>query len=389
MVKWDFIVRITMNSRQLFPLSIAIGESFYGRKEEQEQLAHNILQAQHTLLIAPRRYGKTSLTLQVLHLLNIPWVSLDFLMVQDAESVQNHILEAVSKLIAEIVPAHKKAFDKVLKFFTSLSPELTITDHGFQLLLKPGAQPHKSIVDALEGLDHVAREHHKSVAIFMDEFQQVSQIKHCEVIEAAIRHAAERMQNVCFIFAGSNRHLLAAMFDSRTRPLFRLCDRMILNRLKKEDYYLFLQKAAQKKWQKPLSDKSIETLLGLTECHPYHVNVLGSRLWRLPNVPSSEQIKKIWEQYIDEERNRIAHEIGSLSQNQRTVLLALVISPTKKPTSKEFLSQVDLPSSSVAQALQSLIERDWIYRESDGTLRLLDPVMSYFLSRIKHETSNH
>jgi hypothetical protein len=55
------------SSQGLFPLRVAKGENFCNRAEEKRRIQNNITNIQHTLLISPRRYGKTSLALQALH----------------------------------------------------------------------------------------------------------------------------------------------------------------------------------------------------------------------------------------------------------------------------------------------------------------------------------
>ena len=50
-----------MKAREYFPLGKAYGEAFCNRTEESRQLLGNIQHAKHTFLVAPRRYGKSSL----------------------------------------------------------------------------------------------------------------------------------------------------------------------------------------------------------------------------------------------------------------------------------------------------------------------------------------
>ena len=50
-----------MKSRQLFPLGKAYGSAFCNRIDETKKLISNIENGKHTFLVAPRRYGKSSL----------------------------------------------------------------------------------------------------------------------------------------------------------------------------------------------------------------------------------------------------------------------------------------------------------------------------------------
>ena len=50
-----------------FPQGIASDSSFYNRDQERSDLKNSIQMHEHVVLVAPRRYGKTSLVMQVLH----------------------------------------------------------------------------------------------------------------------------------------------------------------------------------------------------------------------------------------------------------------------------------------------------------------------------------
>ena len=55
-----------MRPRDFFPLGKAYGEAFCNREKEAEKLLGNIQNGKHTFLVAPRRYGKSSLCEKVL-----------------------------------------------------------------------------------------------------------------------------------------------------------------------------------------------------------------------------------------------------------------------------------------------------------------------------------
>ena len=64
-----------------------------------------------------------------------------------------------------------------------------------------------------------------------------------------IRFYAQQTKNLAFIFSGSNRKLLKEIFDDRRRPLFKMCDRLNLQRINQTHYLKFLNQAAIKKWK--------------------------------------------------------------------------------------------------------------------------------------------
>lgn len=114
------------------------------------------------------------------------------------------------------------------------------------------------------------------------------------------------------------------------------------------------------------------TILGPSIC---------GRLWRFKTLPSITQIESIWDEFANEERHRVAFELATLSPNQRAVIAELAKNLTEQPSSKEFLSRVRLSSASNTQALKVLQEKDLIYRDENGLMRSLNPVIEYIIKQ--------
>lgn len=370
--------------QEYFPLGMVSGEFFCNRIQEREQLKNNINKGQHTILVSPRRYGKTSLTFQVFADSSPSLISnnIDFLIAPDIQYIQNAILSCVGAVIPRILPHHKNITEKIKKFFSFSSSKLTLAASGPSIEFTHTQPPQETIVEALIGLDKIAQEENKRVALLFDEFQQIGVIKHCESVEAAIRHAAERTKRVSYIFSGSDRHLLTEMFDDNARPLYHLCVKMQLNRIATEEYNKHLQKLSQLRWQKKLDDEIITTILSCTKCHPYYTNFLCSQIWDNENpIQDKTKIVELWDQYVQSEQSRIAYELARLSPNQRAVIRVLATENINQPGGQYFLEKVRLPGTSALQAIEALTAKDIIYKDQEGYLVVLDPAVGYFIGR--------
>lgn len=375
-------------SSETFPLGVATGGAFCNRGDERGQLATNILAGRHTVLVAPRRYGKTSLSMKVLEELarrrepKVVSAACDLLICHDDASVRDIALEAVARLAARCVPLHRRALGNLGRFFTGLKPEIVVSTEGARLGFTPSTPPPDTIIRALAGVDRLAADRDVRAVLVMDEFQTLASVRGARPIEAAIRHVAQRAKRLSFVFSGSNRHMLSAMFEDAGRPLYHLCDRLALGRIGARDYYAFLRKAARARWKTSLDEASVDAVLATTQCHPYYVNLLCARLWRAPDPPDAGEVERVWHAFTAEESSWLAREVAALSPNQRAVLGALATEPTDKPQSKAFLTRTRLAAASNAQALQVLLERDLVYRDVAGMLRILDPALARYLETV-------
>ncbi len=366
--------------KNVFPIGIATGKAFCNRTKEKRLLTNNIKNTRHTVLLAPRRYGKTSLVTETINELKYPHCEIDFLLCGNSEAVQAKILNRVGQLLYKILPKTAKLKKNILDVFSRLRPEISISYHNVEVGVKlhtPTDQVNHetTISDVLENLDEAARMAKKHVIVFMDEFQQIGLLRDQHVIEAAIRHAVERAKNVSYIFSGSNRHLLLQMFNDKSRPFYRLCQTYPIKRIPADEHILFIQKHAKQKWKKNLSDDAISEIIKLSASHAYYINLICNYFWSNNEFPTKNKVRRMWNEYIQNERSVIASDISTLSNNQKIVLKYFAYHPSNQPYGNKVLIATKLTSASLKQAIGKLVEKDMLFTDDLGFLRILDPAM--------------
>jgi uncharacterized protein len=371
----------------LFPQGLAVGEAFCNRYKERTQLKENIENNRHTVLVAPRRYGKTSLVTQVISELKVTYCTMDFLLTATPKAVENKMVQRVGDVLLKILPRAKQAKLKILQLFKALKPELTLTAAGQKI--KFYIDPENSFVetnicDLLMNLDKAAIAAKKRVVVFMDEFQQIGELKDKHVIEASIRHAVERSKMVTYIFSGSNRHLLLQMFNQQNRPFYHLCHVMPLFRIDDDEHITFIQKAANKRWCKALPVSVVRTILALSESHTYYINLICHFFFSKGIVPTQKAVEQFWRDYVQSQKSVISYDVALLSNNQKTLLAALANSPTNQPYSQDFLRKTNLTVASLKEAMKKLMQKDFVYKDRLDFVRLLDPAVRFFIAKLLH-----
>ncbi len=366
------------DATKCFPTGIARGAAFINRHAEREQLQKNILANRHLVLMAPRRYGKTSLVTQVASEIHIPFCMIDFLTVHDDLTVRDALYEKVGKLVMDILPPLQQAKEKLLNIFGSMKPELSLSAFGQKLTFHTPNNPSSNIANLLLKLDETAVHFEKRAIIFIDEMQQIGFLKNSSSIEGSIRHAVERSQNITYCFSGSSRHLLRKMFGDKERPLYRLCHTFELNRIAKTHYHQYLNKLAEGRWGAHLSADSFNTIIQLTEGHPFYINALCQLLWMEKAIPSVKEVQDTWSHYVKDNRHIISDDVIGLSLNQKKILTILAKEPAKEIYGAEFMMKATLTQSSIRKAVEVLLEKDLIYVDNEN-YTLVDPAIRYYL----------
>lgn len=368
-----------MKMKNFFPSGIVTGKAFCNRDNERAQLAQNIKHGEHTVVVAPRRYGKTSLIMQTLKENNFLSVRIDLFFVLQHEDVVRAVTENISELISTMLPKAKSASKKFIDIIMHSHPKFTFNLFGQKLEIGIRQAKEQTLSSLLKLLDEIATTLDKKCVIVFDEFQQVGALKENHAVEASIRHAVELSKNVSYVFCGSKRHLLNEMFSNRARPLYHLCELMKIDRISTPSYKKFLDKQSKSRWSGPLQDQVFQEIILLTENHPYYVSALSRHLWRLENIPVMADVQKVWIEYVAAQSDWIASDVEGLTLNQRKVLNTLASAPTKEPQGQIFCQKANITPASVKRSMDSLLELDMIFQDRNQFYNLLDPAVAYFI----------
>lgn len=366
-----------MKKRELFPLGKAYGAAFCNRVSETELLVGHIQHEKHTLIIAPRRYGKSSLTERAIALSELPSATINFHLCTSEAEIAELVLDHIITLIGKSVGRVEKLISSIKKYISHLEPLLSFGNDVVNLKLIPKTQQNYSaiICEGLLLLEKLLLEKKKRAVIFLDEFQEIAKVSGQKNIEGAFRTAAQEMQQISLIFSGSIRSLLLSMFEDENRPLYKLCRKIKLDRIAASDYEKHIQKIAQDTWHKPLEQKTFDMIMTLSNRHPYYVNYLCDVIWEsCQQLPTSSHVRKAWATVIAEEWSDALKELSDLPMGQRRLLKYIANNQIKNIQSHETSAALFMPASSLASAAATLIEKDYIEQDAEY-YRVINPLL--------------
>ncbi|MBA2648457.1 MAG: hypothetical protein H0U75_02465 [Legionella sp.] len=362
-----------------FPLGIAKGEAFCNRVLERKQLVGNINKGQHTIVISPRRYGKSSLILYSLDESKLLYERLDLFVAVSAKTIEEQILNGVKNLLNRVSSVPEQVVAVIKNNIKNLKTKWIVGTDGLNIELIPGHESDSVsvITESLQMLENVLRKKETSAVFFIDEFQEIGVLASSKGIEGAIRHVAQESERIRFIFSGSNRHILANMFDDRSRPLYSLCDRITIDRINEVDYMSYINTVSNKTWSTDLDKSVIDEIFLLTERHPYYMNVLCDKIWSYceGQIPTASVVTQLWHEYIFQEKSKTAKDLSSLNTSQKKLLIAISKGAKRDLTSKATLHELNFSSSAIIKSLRLLEEEDYINRNNNGEYFLVDPLI--------------
>ncbi|MBS0655215.1 MAG: hypothetical protein JSR46_05520, partial [Verrucomicrobia bacterium] len=213
----------------VFPSRVALGANFCNRVKEKKRIQNNISNVQHTLIVSPRRYGKTSLVTETIQEMQTAFGYIHFFNAFRDEIVLKRFVEGLSQLLTQLLPKTKGAMSKFAEMIHHAKVSVSVIGVKAEVTLHPIS---KNVVDIVKGLlediDKVLRESGRRAVLFCDEFQDIVESDSSAELQAVMREFAQFTEHVTFIVSGSHRHMLLKIFNDSNKPFYKLFDRIDL-----------------------------------------------------------------------------------------------------------------------------------------------------------------
>ncbi|MFV0482987.1 MAG: AAA family ATPase [Bacteroidales bacterium] len=220
------------------------------------------------------------------------------------------------------------------------------------------------------------------IVIAIDEFQQITSYPERNV-DAWLRTRIQRLRNICFIFSGSQQHLITELFTSPKRPFFRSTQMLKLEKIDKTVYSKFIC-SSFKRHGKKIPLKVARSMVDWANTHTFYVQLLANRTFSATDVAAGEETwKEQAHLHLKEQEMFFFSQRNMLTKPQWKLLKALAHEGiTYQPTGKDFLDRYKLgTSATVLRSLSTLLKYELAYKEYDTDGKLYYSVYDVFMQR--------
>ena len=368
------------------PFVIAGYESpiyFCDREIETEKIISALHNDRNISLISPRRFGKTGLIHHVFYHLKDEKepVYCYYFDIFSSQNLHDFVQIFAKTVLGQLDNFSQKTFKRIAGFFKSFRPTISINPLTGRPEISFDIKPEDSKT-GLEEIFTYLKNSDKRCYIAIDEFQQITEYPE-KGIEALLRSYIQFIGNVRFIFSGSKKHLMDAMFSAVNRPFYQSTQKINLREIPTVTYSVFAQKHFDKAG-KTLPLPLFETIYNLSLGHTWYIQYFLNQLYSLPQKTYSESdINKIITDVLEEEDATYKTYCELLTKGQLRVLGAIAKErKTENPTSSVFLKKYNLTAaSSVKLAVQSLIDKSLILKDENGNYVVYDRFFALWLER--------
>ena len=354
---------------------------FCDRVSELQMLQREVANGCNVALVATRRMGKSGL---IHHYFSQPSIQEQyytfFIDIYDTQSLREFVQKLSREILMRLKPYGARALQRFWDTMRSLQPGISFSPMGepsFNVQIgdiQAGDETLDEIFRYLELAD-------KPCIVAIDEFQQINNFPD-KNIEAKLRTYVQQSHNAQFIFSGSQRHTMSAMFMNASRPFYQSVSIMHLGSINVDVYDVFA-KSLFREGRRVLNDGVTSAVYEISRGVTWYTQKLFNTLYTNTiegNACAIEDVELALDYILKTHSYSYEEVLFRLPEKQKMVLIALAKNgPTKSVTSAAFVKQYSLQSASTVQsALRGLLEKDFVTLEQ-GEYFVYDIFMAHWL----------
>lgn len=350
--------------------SPALEGHFTDRVRELEQLRSVMLNGQNAILIAPRRFGKSSLLSRAIDQVRAAGGrsgKVSLMKCSTEQEVAEELMRGVLEGPAGWLRGHVEELVERLRR-VRIQPELVFEEgqvRGIRLgAMSTTLEWRETIARVIRLLGELGDEAHP-VSLVIDEYQRAYEI--APAIPAMTKDLIDELPRVSLVLAGSKRHLMEEITrDPDTSPLYHVGAKLYLEKISRGEFAAYLVGRAEA-GGKRMSLEVAELVYDLANGIPNDVQLLSYWAWdRAGRRITEDDVLEALHQAVADQKQEYETIFDRLATTQQLLLKLLAAEPLENLTALAVTQRLGVTHGAVRKAAEVLQRQELIAREEDG-----------------------
>ena len=356
-------------------------EYFCDREKETQDIIRYLTNGNNVALISPRRYGKSDLLRHCFAQKTISDKYYTFIVdIYSTKTVAEMVGKLGSAILETLKSRGRKAWERFLSILSSVRSGISFDING-QPSWTMSVGDIQSPTATLDEIFNYLQNADRPCLVAIDEFQQITKYGDPN-IEAEIRTHVQYCNNAHFVFSGSRRHLMGAIFTSPARPFYQSVTLYHLDRLPLEKYAEFCVSHFKRQGKK-LDDNVVSRLYSEFDGVTYYMQRVMNELFSKTSADATcveADVSKAVDEIIAVSSIIYEDLMYQLPDKQSRVLIAVAKDGcAENVTSGKFVKRHGLVSpNSVKSAIPALIDKGLLTQDK-GTYKVYDLFFALWL----------
>src|SRR5574344_1739792 len=357
--------------------------NFTDRKQETERLLSNFRHGINTILISPRRWGKTSLVQKVCAMAQTDSLKVVYLDIFSLRSDKEFFDAFASAVLKQTSSKWDEWMENAREFLSLISPKISfgpdpVSDISISLDFNPKSDDADEILQLPE---KIANKKKISIVICIDEFQQIAEFKDSKIFQKRLRTVWQLQKSVSYCLFGSKKHLMNELFEKKSLPFYKFGDAIYLSKIGTQDWISYICGRFEATG-KEISKELAENICQRMDNHSSYVQQLAWLVWiHTDEVATEQDFEAAYQDIIDQNTPLFEKQTESLSTYQMNFMRAIIDGVNSEFTKQDILKKYKLGSSAnVSIVKRALVKKELIEIEQRQAI-IPDPVMKVWLKR--------
>lgn len=359
------------------------GDNFTDRKKETERLLLNFQHGVNTVLISPRRWGKTSLVQKVCRLAQSDKLKIVYLDIFSCRSDKEFYNAFATAIIKQTSSKFEEWLDNAKLFLSRITPKISIgpdpmTDFSISLEMNPKSE---DIDEILQLPEKIAQKKNCSIVICIDEFQQIAEFSDSKTFQKRLRTVWQLQKNVSYCLFGSKKHLMNELFENKSYPFYKFGDAIYLQKIGTQDWVDYICNRFSVTG-KQISEQLAERICQAVDNHSSYVQQLAWLVWvHTDKIATEKDFESAYQDIIDQNTPLFEKQTESLTTYQMNFLRAVLDGVHSEFTKQEILNKYQLGTSANISIVKRALEKKELIEIEKRKIIIPDPIMSVWLKR--------
>ena len=362
---------------------IASEQEFTDRHVETQHLVNNYNALVNTILISPRRWGKSSLVNKAARLYSeqssqnlVVCLDLFSCRTEDVfyKEFAKAVIAATNTSFGDFVASAMKYLSRFAPVFSSSDP-LGSYEFSFGIDVRDKKMDFSEILDLPQ---KIAQEKGKKIIVCIDEFQTIKEYGDTLAFQRTLRSHWQKHTDVAYCLYGSKRNMMIDLFADSNNPFYKFGDLIFLQKISRNDWIEFIVKRFAETGKKITEDVA-GYIADKVENHPYYVQQLSQLSWfRTIDECKNEDVDEAFSGLEAQLGLVFALMLDSLTPSQIGFLQA-VANGENKLTSQTVLNQYRIGSSANVTIIKQALEKKELIDVLPDKINIQDPVFKHWL----------
>lgn len=364
---------------------IATEKNFTDRELETANLVQNFTSLINTIIISPRRWGKSSLVNKAAKLAmeqdsKLCVCHIDLFNVRNEEHFYSLLAQ---KVIAATSSKWEEAVESAKSFFSHLVPKISLgSDPTNEVSIDFDWDTVKQNPDeVLDLAEKIAQKKGLKIVICVDEFQNIAEFTAPDYFQKKLRSHWQQHQNVAYCLYGSKRHMMMEVFANSSKPFYKFGNLMFLNKID-TPYLTEFFNIRFSDTGKTINEDAANLIVELVDNHPYYAQQLAQQSWLRTKDVCTVEIVRTAHAALVEQLSLLFVTITETLTTQQLNYLKAFIAGEKAMSSTDVMHRYQISSTtSIARSKAALIKND-ILDNKAGEISFQDPIYAYWLKSV-------